>query len=76
MDTLMENPGRCDHPLQFVTLKSAKQCMTGGGAYVADAIVHCHKCGAEFHLCSDYTSGYDTSDHSRIPIMQLGKGAI
>lgn len=69
VDTLTELPVRCDHPLILVTLEYATQRQTPGGAFVADAIVLCHKCGAKFHMCSDYSAGYQSRNTDEIPIL-------
>lgn len=69
MNTMEELPNRCDHPLEFVTLEYATERQMSGGAYVADAILHCHKCKSKFHLCSDYSGRYDHKDHLDVPIM-------
>jgi hypothetical protein len=58
METLTEFPHRCDHPLEFVELVYATQTQSSGGAWSAQAIVKCHKCGARFHIESDYNGGY------------------
>ncbi len=58
MDTITENPHRCDHPLEFVELMYAVQTQSSSGARGAQAIVKCHKCGAQFHMGSDYNDGY------------------
>ncbi len=58
MDTIVENPKRCDHPLEFVELIYATQTQSSGGAWSAQAIVKCHKCGKQFRMGSDYNGGY------------------
>jgi len=58
IDTISELPDRCDHPLQHCELLHAHEHQTSGGAYVADAIVRCNKCGAKFHMCSDHNGSF------------------
>jgi hypothetical protein len=58
MNTLTESPQRCDHPLEFVELIYATQKQSSGGAWSAQAVVKCHKCGAQFYIESDYNGGY------------------
>ncbi|MFA5745706.1 MAG: hypothetical protein WCX79_01150 [Candidatus Paceibacterota bacterium] len=71
MDTITEFPQRCDHPLEFVELLYATQTQSSGGAWSAQAIVKCHKCGAQFHMGSDYNGGYFRHNNEIVAFPQI-----
>jgi len=73
MDDLKEIPERCDHPLAFIELYRTRAEQTRGGAWVHDALVHCHRCGAEFHICSDFGDRWEDIRVQNVPILRTAR---
>jgi hypothetical protein len=76
MEIMSDFPERCTHPMDCLELLHAKEEQTDGGAFVADAIIHCHKCGKYMHMCSDYNGPFDRFNLDNVDIIPRCTGYL